>query len=70
MNYDETELALYLALEMETDVIPGAGTCNAESHLFLQNERQDVCEGTIIIEIIIIEIRCLCVHVFISTVKF
>ena len=23
VNYDETELALYLALEMETDVIPG-----------------------------------------------
>ena len=23
VNYDETELALYLALEMETDIIPG-----------------------------------------------
>ena len=46
VNYDETELALYLALEMETDVIPGPGTCNkdcnAESHLFLQN-RDRIC---------------------------
>ena len=46
VNYDETELALYLALEMETDVIPGAVTCNkdcnAESHLFLQN-RDRIC---------------------------
>ena len=45
-DYDETELALYLALEMETDVIPGPGTCNkdcnAESHLFLQN-RDRIC---------------------------
>ena len=45
-DYDETELALYLALEMETDVIPGAVTCNkdcnAESHLFLQR-RDRMC---------------------------
>ena len=49
VNYDETELALYLALEMETDVIPGARTCNkdgkAESHLFLQR-RDRMCVRT------------------------
>ena len=34
VNYDETELALYLALEMETDVIPGAIKIAMQNHIY------------------------------------